>query len=167
MRNILRRWLPKHRKTSDAARSWIWDRNTFVHRAYHQASSSHRDHPIKASKFEKSEAGKRRKKKGSKDARDVHEHSISAFLMLLSQSYVGTRRRKEGRNRSGAEEECRMFMCSYPPENFSSSFSSNRFLCSSFDSVSFLLPRERASELREAISKEALFFFVLGGIFKL
>lgn len=52
-------------------------------------------------------------------------------------------------------------MCSYPPENFSSSFSSNRFLCSSFDSVSFLLPRERASELREAISKEALFFLFL------
>lgn len=84
MRNILRRWLPKHRKTSDAARSWIWDRNSFVHCAYHQASSSHRDHPIKASKLEKSEAGKRRKKKKARKTREMFTNTALAHSWCFS-----------------------------------------------------------------------------------
>lgn len=160
MRNILRRWLPKHRKTSDAARSWVWDCDTSVH----QASSSHRDHPIKASKLEKRKAGGRGKK-GSKDARDVHEHSISAFLMLLSQSYVGEEKKEEIGAGQKKNVECSCVLIH--PKISLLRFRRIAFcVLLSTLLLFFGLASKRVSSARR-YQKRHCFFFVLGGIFKL
>lgn len=151
MRNILRRWLPKHRKTSDAARPWIRDRETFVHRAYHQASSSHRDHPIKASKLEKREAGKRRKRleRRARCSRTQHSWCFSVNRMLGPEK----KRRKKSERGRRRMSNVHVFLST---RKFLFFVFVESLLCSSFDSASFLLPRERAP--RGDIKRGIVFF---------
>lgn len=104
--------------------------------------SSHKTVP---GRHEKEQRKQLRARLENEDARDVHEHSISAFLMVLSQSYILP---------SPAYGMAReTFMCSYPQISFLFILESLRFR------VFFLQPGLFffSSGSREEISKEALF----------